>query len=153
MPAAAVVEETGNPYQSPARDAWSELRDRRTPQAARHGCLTAWLILIIIANTLGAIICLVLPFTVADLHTRLSAWFLPVMLIAFLLSVAAIVCAVALFRWKRWGFYGYAIVKAVDIVLGALLGNPSALFGVVGIIILLGLLHMGGSNKAWYNLD
>ena len=47
---AATLEDTGNPYQSPATDTRSELRGRRTPQATRHGLLTAWLILIIIFN-------------------------------------------------------------------------------------------------------
>jgi hypothetical protein len=151
MPAAA-VEDSGNPYQSPATDAWSELRDRRTPQA-RHGCLTAWLILIIIVSTILAIVCLFQSFMAVQHHARVPGWFIPLMLIAFLLNVAAIVCAVALFRWRKWGFYGYLAVKAIDIVLGMLFGNPSALFGIIGVVILLGLLHMGGSNKAWHNLE
>ncbi len=147
------VEESGNPYQSPATDAWSELRSRRTLQPARHGCLTAWLVLIIIVSTIFAIVCLFRSFMLIQQPAGLPVWFIPVMLVAFLLNAAAIACAVALFRWKRWGFYGYAIVKAIDITLGMLLGNPSAVLGVIGIVILFGLLHMGGPNKAWYNLD
>ena len=128
------------------------MRGRRTTQA-RHGCLTAWLILIIIVSTILAIVCLFQSFTAARHDIRVPDWFIPLMVIAFLLNVAAIACCVALFRWKKWGFYGYVAVKAIDIVLGMLLGNPSAVFGVVGIVILLGLLHMGGTNKAWYNLE
>ncbi len=152
MPAAP-VEETGNPYQSPAAEAWSELRGRRTPQAARHGCLTAWLILIIIFSTLGAIARLFITFTATWHRVWAPDWFIPAMLITFLLNVAAVACAVALFRWKKWGFYGYVIVKAIDIIIGLLLGSPSAAFGVLGVVILFGLLHMGGPNKAWHNLE
>jgi hypothetical protein len=149
----APVEETGNPYQSPATDSWSELRSRRMSQPARHGCLTAWLILMIVVNTLGAIVCLFRSFLAAQHHIEVPGWFIAVMLAAVLLNLACIVCAVALFRWKKWGFYGYLILKVIDIVGGMLLGNPSAAAGVLGIVILLGLLHMGGVNKAWHNLD
>jgi hypothetical protein len=152
MPAAA-VEETGNPYQSPATDAWSELRGRRTPQAARHGCLTAWLILLIVVNSLGAIVCVIQSYRMTSFYPATTFWYLPVMLAALLLNVLGLVCAVALLRWKKWGFYGYLILKVIDIVGGLLLGNALAPLGVVGVAILLGLLHMGGPNKAWYNLE
>jgi hypothetical protein len=149
----APPEESGNPYQSPATDGWSELHSRRATRIPRHGCLTAWLILIIIVSTILAIVCLFQSFMVVQQVARLPAWFPAVMLFALALNLAAVACAVALLRWKKWGFYGYLIIKIIDIALGTLLGNPSAVMGVIGVVILLGLLHMGGSNKAWYNLD
>jgi hypothetical protein len=150
---AATVEESGNPYQSPATDTWSESRGRRMPQAKRHGLLTAWLILMIIVNALGAIVCLLRSVWWARLITHTVNWFLPLMLVATLINVGGLVCAIALLRWKKWGFYGYLVLKVIDIVGGVLLGNVSAAFGVIGIAILFGLLHIGGPDKAWYNLE
>ena len=152
MPAAP-VEETGNPYQSPAAEAWSDLRVRRTPRIARHGCLTAWLVLMIIGNSLGAVICAVQSYQTTSHHAIVFSRYFPLMLLAVVLNVAGLVCAVALLRWKKWGFYGYLILKVVDVGGGLLLGNTIAPAGLIAVVILFGLLHVGGPNKAWNNLE
>ena len=152
MPAAP-VEESGNPYQSPAAEAWSDWRGRRTPRIARHGCLTAWLVLMIIGNSLGAVICAVQSYQTTPHYAAMPSWYFPLMLLVIVLNVVRLVCAVALLRWKKWGFYGYLILKVVDVGGRLLLGNKMAIMGLLAVVILFGLLHLGGPNKAWYNLE
>ena len=51
------------------------------------------------------------------------------MLIAALLNVGCLVCAIALFRWKKWGFYGYLVLTMIHIMYGLLRGNAWAALG------------------------
>lgn len=103
----------------------------------RHGCLTAWLVLMIIANALTALsyVVRILPRTIHSTRSHTPAWAL------FLLAagcIANVVFAVALFRWKRWGFFGALITTVLAFALNLKLGiKPAfAMIGFCGIIIL-----------------
>jgi hypothetical protein len=64
-------------------------------------------------------------------------------------------CAIALLRWKKWGFWGLvasaAITLGVNLTIG--LGLSSAIVGFLGVILLYGVLHIGKENKGWPQLD
>ncbi len=117
----------------------------------RHGCLTAWLIFMIVANALTAIFT---PFSTA----RLAQMGLhPSLILTVILVVCAlfnIACAVALLRFMKWGFYGFVatavIALFVNLAIG--LGIGQVAFGLVGIAILYGVLNIGGPEKAWPRL-
>jgi hypothetical protein len=69
--------------------------------------------------------------------------------------VANVAFAVALFLWKRWGFYGFVATSVVGFALNIALGVnvAQALFGVAGVAILYGVLQIGNENKGWPQLE
>jgi hypothetical protein len=68
---------------------------------------------------------------------------------AFLITI----CTVALFRWRKWGFYGVCAVAAVIFTVNLLSGvGPLLLLGPVGVVVLYAVLNLGGGKKAWPRL-
>jgi hypothetical protein len=116
----------------------------------RHGCLTAWLVLMIIVNALTALSYLVLTLLVRK--TVAPAWALLVLAVA---CIANVVFAVALFRWKKWGFLGFLGTTIVALVINLRIGiKPAfAIVGLFGIAILYGVLQIGGERKGWNLLE
>ena len=118
----------------------------------RHGCLTAYLMFILVANVAAALIYLFRPENVRQSIPHMPDWALPVLI---MVSMINLICAVALFRWKRWGLWGFVgsavIVFFLNLAMGPGLG--SALAGLLGIAILFGVLHIGKERKGWAQLD
>lgn len=118
----------------------------------RHGCLTAWLVLVILANGFTA---LATPLSVASIQEALPdfpAWIVwPIAGLALL----NILFAVALFNWKRWGFYGFVATSlaACALNLYAGLGIFDSVRGLIGIAVLYGVLQIGGKKSGWAQLD
>ncbi|BAZ15426.1 hypothetical protein NIES4071_72980 [Calothrix sp. NIES-4071] len=126
----------------------------------RHGCLTAWLIFAIISNSLGALANLYISanfnnFSSVFAQQNISNISSGSLIGLAVLSIFNIVCAVALLRWKKWGFYGLLATSVVAFILNLSFGINlvQSLLGFVGIAILYGVLNMGGENKAWHQLD
>jgi len=121
-------------------------------QKQRHGCLTAWLVLVVAVNSLVALIYLFGSSAVASTLPASRTWLIPVLAV---LSVANVVFAIALFMWKRWGFYGFVATSAVAFVINLVIGLNvlQALFGLVGVAILYGVLQIGHENKGWPQLE
>ena len=119
----------------------------------RHGLVTAWLIFMIITNAFSAVLTPALAGSsiMGAQFPDVPAWTFP--LLTFL-SVVNIVCAIALFMWKKWGFYGFCATTFVAFItnLSIGLGLTSSIFGIVGLAILYGVLHIGNERKAWPNL-
>lgn len=115
----------------------------------RHGCLTAYLVYMVLANSLYTLYFL----TEANFPQGTPGWAVPVLVVTGLVNV---VCAIALFRWKKWGFWGFCISSAYSLLVNLNLGIGSAqsLIGLIGILVLYAVLHIGGeSNKAWPQLE
>jgi hypothetical protein len=70
-------------------------------------------------------------------------------------AVCNLVCAIALLRWKKWGFWGFvgsaSVVFVVNLTIG--LGLVPALSGLLGVVILYGVLHIGKERKGWSQLE
>jgi hypothetical protein len=118
----------------------------------RHGCLTAWLVLIIVANALVGVAYLATAGTLTRTGT-VPGWAIPVLI---LLSLANVGLAIALFMWKRWGFYGFVATSLIALVVNLAIGLSvaQAVFGLVGVAVLYGVLQIGNvSNKGWPQLD
>lgn len=118
----------------------------------RHGCLTAWLILMIVANSLSALMYLFARNLIMDAAPGAPGWTFPVYAV---LGIVNVVCAIALARWKKWGFYGFVVTTVAGMVINIAVGAEimQIVFGLVGIVILFGVLQIGRENKGWPQLE
>ena len=119
---------------------------------SRHGCLMAWLVLMLIANSATALVYLLGQGMVREQLPDAPGWMFPALII---LSLFNLICTIGLFKWKKWGFWGFCVSSVVVIVinLSAGLGIGPSVGGLIGVAILYGVLHIGGENKGWPQLD
>ena len=131
----------------------------------RHGCLAAWLVLIIIVNSAGILGYLInllgrnMIYQILQIQTLLNipAW---VFLVSIVFSIFNVVCAIALFLWKKWGFWGFCASSVAALVLNLSVGSrgisqviSSTLISLVLVLVLFGVLHIGKKeNKGWPQL-
>jgi hypothetical protein len=120
----------------------------------RHGCVTAWLVLMIIANSLTAMA----YFFASEMITKNLSMDVSNSMIILLgiICIANVIFSVMLFQWKKLGFWGFIItsIGALIINLSIGLGITQSLFGLVGIAILYGVLQIKKDNiPAWDNLE
>ena len=116
----------------------------------RHGCVTAWLVLMIIANSIASLsnlffsdqIMMTLPDASVALLWALGG-----------LGVLNIVFAFMLFQWKKMGFYGFLVTSFLGLIINLMVGiEPfQALTGMAGIVILYGILQIRANDgrTAW----
>jgi hypothetical protein len=118
----------------------------------RHGCLTAWLILLIIVNSLVAVVYLFASSMIKANLPNAPAWTIPVLAVG---CIANVVFAIALFQWKKWGFFGFIgttiLALAINLSLG--LNVFQIVLGLLGIVILYAVLQIGNGNKGWPQLE
>ena len=77
------------------------------------------------------------------------------LLLLSLVGIANVACAIALFKWKKAGFYGFIVTSAVAFIVNISIGlgiGPS-LVGLGGIGLLFGILHIGKEQAGWRQLD
>ena len=118
----------------------------------RHVLLTAWLVFMIIANCATAVIT---PMSVGSIQRALPtfpAWMVWPITLSAVLNVAF---AIALFNWKKWGFFGFLITSAAafaqNVYVGV--GIPQLVLGLMGVAILYGVLQIGGQKSGWSQLE
>ena len=118
----------------------------------RHGCLTAFLVFGIIANT-----CVVLIYSLSSASMRAASpslpnWALPVLSVIGICNIAFFV---AIFLWKKWGFYAFIASAAITFFINLSIGLSivSSVLGLAGIAILYWVLHIGGENNGWRQLE
>jgi hypothetical protein len=120
----------------------------------RHGCVTAWLILMIIVNSATAILYLFASEIITkNLPVDIST---PMIISLGIIGIANVIFAVLLFQWKKLGFWGFTMtsIGALVINLTIGLGIGQSLFGLVGIAILYGILQIKQDNvTGWENLN
>lgn len=142
-----------DPYQPPQTDVTSNEANPHSSvsQAGRHGCLTAYLILMMVANAATSVIYLVSKESIQEASPLLPDWAFPVLIVFGLFNFA---CAIAIFRWKKWGFWGFLGSSLSILVVNFSIGvSPGqALSGLVGVAILYGVLQIGGEKKGWSQL-
>ena len=118
----------------------------------RHGCLTAYLIFMLVVNALCA---LVMPFTASLVQKPTPSFPSWLLWISASLGLLNVVFTMALFKWKKSGFIGFCVVSviALGINLYGGLGVGASLRGLIGIVILYGVLQIGGDKKGWSQLE
>ena len=125
------------------------------PEKQRHGCLTAWLIFMMIFNFAGGAGYLYITNQFKLNHVVVSGippWIWPTLAAV---CFSNFFCAVALFHWKKWGFYGFClsclIVAAMYVFLEA---EPRDLvMPWISMVSLYAVLHIGKQNKGWPQLE
>jgi len=119
----------------------------------RHGCLTAFLIFLILVNVISVVMYLAAGDTIRQALPDAPSWISPALA---LLGVLNIVFAIALFQWKKWGFYGFIITSVIAVIINISIGMSvlQGILGLVGVAILFGVLQIGGDDqKAWNHLE
>ena len=131
---------------------------RQTTQTStkqRHGCLTAYLVVMLIANFGVLIYYLVIKNTPQGSATGAPP--IPDWAFVTLLTVGTgnIICVVALFRWKIWGFWGFAGLALVTLLVNLQLGFSFAevVSDLTAIVFLYAVLNIGRDNKGWPQLE
>lgn len=116
----------------------------------RHGCLTAYLICLVIVTSMSALIFLLI--SVQRYYPNAPGWTKPM---AVILSLTNLAWPFALLRWKRWGFWGFCGSSVVGVVFNLTvgLGMLQSIAGLLGILVLYGVLRIGGVHDGWSQLE
>lgn len=106
----------------------------------RGGCLTAFVVLMLIANPITALVYVAGADMVKRGLPHAPDWAFPVLA---LLGVVNTVSAVGIWLWKKWGVYGVVGTAAVALVVNLIVGVPpmNAFFGLAGPGILIFLVR------------
>jgi len=117
-------------------------------QKRRHGCLTAYLVVVIVGNSA---VTLAYLLGGAEAYPWIPWWALALIVFA---SIFIVVSAIALLKWKKWGFWVFlgSIVGIfwVNLLIGV---GPLSFLGLLAVPVLYGVLHIGEKNKGWPQLD
>ena len=121
--------------------------DTNPQQKVRHGCLTAYLILMI----WGGLATLYTSYGLIQSQT-MPLW---QKLFAVSATISSIIWIIALFKWKKWGFWGWCLTVVALIIYNLMVGDSivAAFYPLVGLGILYGVLQIGGENKGWNQLE
>lgn len=120
----------------------------------RHGCLTAWLIMLMVANSLSALVYFIIDPKL--LETQGIFMGKEQMILLGFLGIINLSFAIGLWFWKKWAFYGFAISGGMMFLTNLNLGTDavSASLGLVGVLLLFSLLQMkNGETSGWEQLE
>jgi hypothetical protein len=121
-----------------------------------NGCVTAWLIIMIIANALTVAIYLFINLMTSmvkeDPDIKLTT---PVIILLVIIGLANVIFSFLLLKWNKTGFYGFIISSVgafvINLYLG--LGIGQACIGIIGFGVLYGVLQIKKDGiSAWENL-
>ena len=118
--------------------------------------MTTFLIFMLVISAFTAIIYLFGNAAVKESLPSMPDWAPPVLA---LFALAKCVFALAIWGWKKWGMYGFAVSGLATSIVNLISGVPilSALLELVAVVILLCLLHRGsparGISTAWSQMD
>jgi mannose/fructose/N-acetylgalactosamine-specific phosphotransferase system component IIC len=118
----------------------------------RHGCLAAYLWVMIVLNSIVAIFYLFGSAAIREISRSIPDWALPVLAIGAILNV---VFAIALYQWKMWGFLGFVATSVLVVVVNLMIGIGviQALLGLGGVAVLYGVLQIGDKEEAAISLN
>lgn len=118
----------------------------------RHGCVTAWLILMLIANSITFLIYLYKILKGSSLSNVSSNTLIVLMIIGAL----NVIFSVMLLSWKKNAFYGVGMTAIVTFFVNVSIGiSPiMATIGLAGFAILYGILQIKKDGiSAWDNMQ
>ncbi|MBL8608170.1 MAG: hypothetical protein JNL38_12670 [Myxococcales bacterium] len=106
----------------------------------RGGCLTAFLVLMLIANPLTTLVYVAGADMVKRGMPNAPDWAFPVLA---LLGVVNTASAIGIWLWRKWGVFGVCGTAVVALVINFMIGVPpmNAIFGLAGPGILVFLVR------------
>ncbi len=124
----------------------------REEPKTRHGCVTAWLVIVILVNTFVALVGIILREEFQRRFPAEISWLIPVMTV---IALANVICAVALLNWKLWGFIGMWVIAAGGVALNLYIGASLTDIAswVVGPALATVLLQLGDRKTTWSQLE
>ena len=117
-------------------------------QAKRSGCLTAFIIILIVLYALGAIGYFLAGPLLAGMvpgYTAASSIY------SGILSLLSIVFLFGVWKYKKWGFYGFIAVSIINIVLSIFMGGDIITSVISGLIFPLILYFL--IRPIWNNMN
>jgi quinol-cytochrome oxidoreductase complex cytochrome b subunit len=118
----------------------------------RHGCVTAWLIVMIVIYTLNMGYGLFAGFFKHDPIQMVPQWLLGLLTLICMLNI---LFAVFIFKWKKWAFWGFLATTFLTMGINyAVYGVRQALVGLFSLVILFITLQIKERGKSgWENLE
>ena len=120
----------------------------------RHGCVTAWLILVIIGNSVTALVYL---FANELITQNLPIEIPNSMMIALaILGIGNVIFAIMLLKWKKTGFWGFIVTSILAMIINLIIGVGvfQSLLGLISIGLLYAILQFKMADvSAWDNLE
>jgi len=112
--------------------------------------ITAFFAFIVGINFLGILMYLLRGQEIFQ-GLKIGTWVIPTFTF---FSIVNIICMIALFKWKKYGFWGFIISSLFTFFLSILVGFKilPTLWGLALVIVLYILLKIG-SNKIWDQLE
>jgi hypothetical protein len=122
---------------------------------ARHGCVTAWLIFMIVANSLVALMYFFNGSAISDALPGITISPSIIMILGFV-GILNVIFAIMLWQWKKLGFWGFIasslISFGINMTIG--LGIAQSLFGLIGVGILYAVLQIKQDDvSAWNHME
>ncbi len=119
----------------------------------RHLFLTIWLSFIVIVNLIAAGMYFLMHDKITAALPTLPVWYT---IVFGLFCILNVIYAIALFKWKKWGFYGFCILAIISSVLDVYFKVsgiiPAIIVPIISILMLYWALNVGKENKAWTKL-
>jgi hypothetical protein len=116
---------------------------------SRHGCLTTYLVFMLLANTATCLVYLLAGDKIIANFPAARVWSPYVLGVGCLVNV---VLVLALFWWQKWAFYTNCMLAVVIFFVNvfAVGVNPiGAILGLLGPVILYAVFQIGGETKGW----
>ncbi len=120
----------------------------------RHGCVTAWLIFMIVASAISALTYLFARGLISEMMPGTGDS--PLFILLGFVAILNVIFAIMIFQWKRIGFYGFIVTGVIAFVINLIMGIGvgQSVMGLVGIGILYAILQIEQEGEsAWKQLD
>lgn len=116
---------------------------------SRHGCVTAWLILMIIVNSITSLTYFTNSNSIPNVSNSL-------IMALGIIGILNVIFSVLLLQYKKIGFFGFIVSSIITSVLNTMIGIDvgRALLGLVGIALVYAILQIKQDNhSAWEHLE
>jgi len=120
----------------------------------RHGCVTTWLMLILVINSLTALFYLLIAGEIVEwrFENEISKSLIFLIVIMLILNV---VFSIMLLKWRKWGFWGLTFTSTCSIIINVVIGIGlfQSIAGILGLVLLFGILQIKkNKTSTWSNL-
>lgn len=112
----------------------------------RSGCLTIFLVTMIIGNAIAALLCLAASENVSSQPDFLF----PLLITLFILNT---MFAIAIAMWLKWGIIAFVLSNLIILFLSVSHDTRALVTSVaiLEIFMLFAALYLGGEQKTWLN--